>query len=40
MIIFLSFNNYQMIKKKVDLLIDKEYLERDSDDINLIRYLA
>ena len=28
------------IKTKIEVLIDKEYLERDTEDKNLYRYLA
>ena len=29
-----------MIKKKIDSLIEKDYLERDDNDMHVIKYLA
>ena len=32
--------DFKVIKKRIEDLIDREYLERDRDNANLYRYLA
>ena len=32
--------DFKVIKKRIEDLIDREYLERDKDNSNLYRYLA